>query len=95
MGIEFHKDSDKFVHHTEPIVKYTGYITLEKDGKEVGKVDATFDFTEIPDEHQQIALQMIMNGARSLSLPSDRKVYEPVIKEENKIEKSIWKRFFG
>jgi hypothetical protein len=86
MGIEFSDETNKeVIVNTEPIVTYSGYLEFKKGDKVIGKVNAEFDFREMPDEHHHMALQLIMNGARTLYLP-----VTPVTKEEPKKERKKW-----
>jgi hypothetical protein len=97
MGINFSDDNSKFVHHTEAIATYSGYIEFKEGNKTVGKVHAEFDFREMPEEHHATALQMILNGAMTLALPCYEKSVPPpkTIKDGKYTSEIKEKKWFG
>ena len=88
MGISF-EGNEKFVRHQEPIATYGGYFTITQGGKEVGRVDATFDFRNMPEEHHSLALQIIMHGAQTMSVPVQTKKTDTTTETQRK------KKWFG
>lgn len=94
MSIEFTEDGSKFVNNVEPVVKYERYIEFKMGDKTVGRIDATFDFTDMPDEYHSTALQMVMKGAMTLALPCYK---APPVREQmegNEPKKKKWLGLF-
>ena len=87
MGINFSEDGKNLIHNQEPIVEYSGYLTVKVGGKEVGRVNATFDFRELPPEHHHTAIQLIMQGARTLCIPANTPPEAKVVEEPKKEKK--------
>lgn len=64
-----HMSASNICFQTSPVVTHPSFIQVVKDGKVLGEVNASFDFSSLPAEHHILALQLL-RGHR-ISLPSD------------------------
>jgi len=95
--ITYDNSDTKLVIQTEPVASYEGFITLMRGGKEIGRIDAKFDFSQMPDFLHEIALNCILGRGVNLYLPAHNRVFtEKAIKEKPQREdKSLLNRFFN
>jgi hypothetical protein len=68
-----HMSASNICFQTTPIVSHPSFIQVVKDGNILGEVNATFDFSNLPNEHHILALSLL-NGHR-IVIPTDRPVY--------------------
>jgi len=96
---------------TEPKALFEGFITFVDHWGELGKIDATFDFSKLPPELHSIGLQLIRQSGirmhmrdfvrskdpRSVLLIPEGGRRELVAEESSTTEKprSWWRRLFG
>ena len=73
---------DDLIIQSEPIVIHDEAVVFMRDGKVVGKVKAKYDFSELPGEFHQIALQMIYKS-QVVHMPG-RPHYTVKLKNETK-----------
>lgn len=70
--ITFDDRGSACIVQAEPLVTSEKFYTfVVHKNKVLGHIKATFDFSNLPNELHQLALQMIQNDQRRVWLPSD------------------------
>ena len=69
--IQISTNGSHLVQKGEPKVTSDPHYTFTYGGKEIGRITATFDFSNLPEGLHEWALQMIVSDRKSLALPSD------------------------
>ena len=67
-GVIFTYGDEGLVAHGTGKVLVEDYITLHQDGRVVGKLNATFHFTDVPAEHHVMVANILLRNAMSISL---------------------------
>jgi hypothetical protein len=64
------------VVNTDPVATWDGFIKILRDGEVLGQIDASFDFSKMPDHLHEMALQLLINRTTgNLILPSESSGY--------------------
>lgn len=79
--------------NTKPVVHHPTFVRFRKDGRVVGTIKATFDFSDVPPNLHLWGLQFIQSVNTSIYLAHD----DPPEQAEppKPAESSWWKRWFG
>lgn len=84
-------DSDKFVVISKPVVLLRDAITFIKDGEEVGRISAEYDFSGLPSQYHHIGIEMVKK--QRVLVPSDHKPKKYPKKKTSRISK--WMKRIG
>lgn len=71
--IDTEGDQSRFSVIAKPEVTFRQFITVSRGGKILGEVEAKFDFSKMPVEFHQLALQVIPTKGTNICQP----VYQP------------------
>jgi len=61
-------DPGRYVVQMAPVVTYKGFLTMMVGDEVVGTMDATFDYSNIPEHRRQTALNWIIQRATLLRI---------------------------
>lgn len=96
MNILFDGDGN-LVHTGEPRVMYPNYVEFIRDGKVVGTISATFDFSDMPDDLHEIGINVISRYRTSVGLPGEARMEaDKYIERWREARKALpwWRRWY-
>jgi len=58
-------ETENLTIENKPEIVFTKFITLVKNNEEIGTIDATFDFSELPEKYHELVVAVIQRrGSR-------------------------------
>lgn len=89
IGLHITDGDHKLVIDSDPIASSDNFYVFSRGNKVVGRIKATFDFSELPIEYHQLGIQMVLGDTRRVCLALDPLTEEETRELEN-FRKSWW-----
>ena len=68
MTITFTGSDDKFTVYSEPKIIFYKAVVFSRGGKEIGYIDAEYDFSNLPSEHHELAIQTLQRQGMNVHI---------------------------
>jgi len=68
MTITFTGSDDKFTVYSEPKIIFYKAVVFSRGGKEIGYIDAEYDFSNLPAEYHELAIKTLQRQGMNVRI---------------------------